>query len=289
VQTFSRTEVKVEFDAAGEPVGLAQREENCAHRLIERLMVAANEAVALWLRDRGLPALYRVMDEPPPERVAALAESARQFGFETGFGERLTPRSVAAFEEQFQTATVAPAIRNVFRRVLGHARYDPRPDSHFALGAPLYLHFTSPIRRYADLAVHRIVKAHLHGARDQDPADPARLELAVALNDAAYRAKRAEGERLRMLIARLFTGRIGERYEANVVGVKPFGLIVQLAGLGVSGTVAARDLPGGPYRVSATETLVGAERTFVVGEALAVEVAGTDEALGRLELVLPAR
>jgi ribonuclease R len=116
VQTFSRTEVKLKFDAAGEPVALQERAENCAHRLIERLMVAANEAVAEWLVDRGLPGLFRVMEAPPPERVAAFSESARQFGFETGFGESITPRGVAAFEEQFQTATIAPSIRNVFRR-----------------------------------------------------------------------------------------------------------------------------------------------------------------------------
>jgi ribonuclease R len=287
VRTFSRTEVKLQLDKEGEPVGLKTREENCANRLIERLMVAANEAVAQWLLDRGLPGLYRVMDEPDAESVANLAEFARHFGFETGFGERLTSLAVAAFEEQFQTATVAPSIRTVFRRVLGPARYDPEPSSHFALGAPLYLHFTSPIRRYADLAVHRVIKAHLKGDRDQDPADPKLTELAGDLNDAAYRAKRAESERLNMLIARLFSGRIGERFDANVVGVKPFGLIVQLAGLGVSGTVGTDALPGGPYSVDPkTESLKSKTRSFVVGDALNVVVLATDEEQGRIELGL---
>jgi ribonuclease R len=89
-----------------------------------------------------------------------------------------------------------------------------------------------------------------------------------------------------MLVARLFAGRIGERFQGHVVGVKPFGLIVQLAGQGVTGTVSGRSLPEGPYRVDATEAFVSESRRFVVGASLLVEVVGADEAAGRLELEL---
>lgn len=284
---LERDEVKLVLDAAGEPIEVEARELNSAHRLVERLMVAANEAVARWLIDRGLPGLFRVQEEPDPRHVASLSESARNFGFETGFGERLDPRSLTAFEEQFQSSALAPQVRTVLRRVLGRARYTVHPRPHFGLASPAYLHFTSPIRRYADLAVHRVVKAHLGGDRQQRAGDAALEELALDLNELAYRSGKAEGERRSCLIARLFADRLGQEFSGNVVAVKAFGLIVQLRGLGISGTLAARELPAGPYRLDEElEALVGPSRRFGVGDPIDVVITATDEALGRLELKL---
>ncbi len=287
---FVREEARLTFDpGTKEPTAIEARAETSAHRLVERLMVAANEAVAGWLQERGLPALYRVHDAPDPDRVRSLAAFAANFGFETAFGPELTPRALAAFEDQFRTARAAPAIRTVVQKTLGPARYTVRPAPHFGLGAPLYLHFTSPIRRYADLVVHRIVKRHLRGARDQEAEDPALEALAADLGELAFRAAKAETERLRVLAARLFAGRIGERFEGNVISVKPFGLILQLTGTGVTGLVAVENLPGDGYRIHPeTLALVAADgrHRFAVGSALAVEVRGADEALGRIELAL---
>ena len=287
---FVREEARLTFDpGTREPTAIEARPENSAHRLVERLMVAANEAVAVWLRERGLPALYRVHDAPEPDRVRELASFAANFGFETAFGPELTPRALAAFEDQFRTARCAPAIRTVVQKTLGPARYTTRPAPHFGLGAPLYLHFTSPIRRYADLVVHRIVKRHLGGARDQEAEDPALEALAADLGELSFRAAKAEDERLRVLAARLFGGRIGERYEGNVISVKPFGLILQLTGTGVTGLVPVESLPGDDYRIQ-PDTLelvaAGGRHRFAVGAALAVEVRGADEAQGRIELAL---
>ncbi len=285
-----REEALLTFDpGTREPTAIEARSETSAHRLVERLMVAANEAVAGWLNQRGLPALYRVHDAPDPDRVRELAAFAANFGFETAFGPQLTPRALAAFEDQFSTARAAPAIRTVVQKTLGPARYTARPGPHFGLAAPLYLHFTSPIRRYADLIVHRIVKQHLRGARDQQAEDPALESLAANLNELAFRAAKAESERLRVLAARLFAGRTGERFEGNVISVKPFGLLVQLTGMGVTGLVPVEDLPGDGHRIH-PETLElvasGGRHRFAVGLALAVEVRGADEAQGRIELAL---
>ena len=287
---FVREEARLTFDpGTKEPTAIEAREETSAHRLVERLMVAANEAVAGWLHERGLPALYRVHDAPDPDRVRSLAAFASNFGFETAFGPGLTPRALAAFEDQFRTARAAPAIRTVVQKTLGPARYTMRPAPHFGLGAPLYLHFTSPIRRYADLAVHRIVKRHLHGARDQVAEDPALEALAADINELAFRAAKAEDERLRVLAARLFAGRVGERFEGNVISVKPFGLILQLTGTGVTGLVPVESLPGEGHRIHPETLELVAEdgrHRFAVGAALAVEVRGADEAQGRIELAL---
>jgi len=283
---FLRDEVHLTLDAAGEPTAVAARSDGSANVLIERLMVAANEAVARWLVERGLPGMFRVHEEPGADTVKDLVDSARHFGFELGLSDRLSPRSLAALHMQFSSNAVAPAMQSVLSGVLGPARYTVHPGSHFGLAAPLYLHFTSPIRRYADLVVHRIVKRYLAGERGLEAGDPTIEALGKDLNALAWRATKAELERQHMLAARLFSGRIGERFAGNVVGVKPFGLVVQITGVGITGTVAADSLPDGPYRVVDRLALVGRNGRFAVGDALTVEVTGTSEDLGRIELAI---
>ncbi len=284
---LAREEAYVALDSSGEPTSVEPRKDTEAHRLVERLMVAANEAVAGWLVARGLPGVFRVHDAPEAERVSRLAVFARNFGIEPGFGPKLTPLGLAAFEAQFRTAKVAPAIRTVLGKALGPARYTVFPSMHFGLGAPLYLHFTSPIRRYADLVVHRIVKRYLGGDRSMEAGAEVVEALSEKLNRAAYAASKAEAERHRMLVARLFAGRIGEEVRGNVVALKPFGLVVQMTGTGATGTVAVETLPNGPYRLDAVEqAFVGATRSYGVGQEVRAKVAATNEELGRVDLTL---
>lgn len=288
---LAREEAYVSFDpATREPTGITPHGETAAHRLVERLMVAANEAVASWLVARGLPGLFRVHPEPTPERVQELALFAHNFGFEAGFGPRLSPRGLAAFEAQFRQSPLAPAIRTVLGRALGQARYTVHPGLHFGLAAPLYLHFTSPIRRYADLAVHRIIKRYLEGDRSLEAGDAALETLAQRLNHAALVASRAEAERHRMLIARYMAARIGERVSGNIVAIKPFGLIAQMKGTGATGTIALDALPEGPYRVDALEhEAISSARQFRIGDAIEATIAGANEDLGRVDLALTDR
>jgi len=283
---LAREEAYVSFDpATREPTGITPRGETAAHRLVERLMVAANEAVAAWLVDRGLPGLFRVHPEPTPERVKDLAHFAHNFGFEAGFGPRLSPRGLAAFEAQYRGSPLAPAIRTVLGRALGQARYTVHPGLHFGLAAPLYLHFTSPIRRYADLAVHRVIKRYLAGDRSLEAGDAALEATAQHLNHAAFVAGRAEAERHRMLIARYMASRIGERVAGNIVGIKPFGLIAQMKGTGATGTIALDALPDGPYRVDSLEhAAVSSRRQFRIGDPIEATIAGAHEDLGRVDL-----
>ncbi|MEM9294066.1 MAG: ribonuclease R family protein [Acidobacteriota bacterium] len=281
-----REEATVGFDRKGQLSSIAARSETSAHRLIERLMVAANESVAHWLGERGLPALYRVHPAPDADGVDQLADFAANFGFETAFGSELTPRALAAFEAQYASARAAPAIRAVLRKSLGPARYTVHPGSHFGLAAPLYLHFTSPIRRYSDLVCHRIIKAHLRGDRDQVAVDPDLEDLAGHINELAFRAAKAEDQRLRMLAARYFSSRVGQKFDGNVISVKPFGLIVQLEGVGLTGAVPVESLPGSDWEEDrGTQSLVSkGGRRYGVGRAMRVRIAGTDEEQGHIEL-----
>jgi ribonuclease R len=277
-------------DASGEPTRVEPVRLTSAHALVERFMVAANEAVALWLRDRGVPALYRVHAEPPPESAAELAAAARHFGFEAGFGERLTPLSLAAFDRQISGTPCEPALRSVLLRSLGAARYSTDAEPHFGLAAPLYLHFTSPIRRYADLGVHRLIKAYLRGERAFARDRPELERLAEHINARARGAARAERDRSRILIARLMAEHIGEVCAAHITRVRAFGLTAQLDESFVEGTLLAESLPDGPYRPDERETaLVGPRRSFAIGMPLAVRVVACDVQLGRVELALVER
>jgi ribonuclease R len=285
---IQRDEAAIVFDAArGVVTGVAAYRPTSAHLLVERAMVAANEAVARWLVERGVPGVFRVHDEPAPERAAEIAEFARNFGFEAGFGPRLSPLALAAFDHQISGSPLEPALRSVLLRALGPARYTVHPSPHFGLAAPLYLHFTSPIRRYADLAVHRVVKRYLHGDRGFAPGDAAVESLARHINHRARAAARAENDRRRMVTAAYMAGHLGEVFDARVTRVKPFGLMAQIDTSLIEGTVPFDKLAGGPWEVDASESRArSATHAFAIGAALRVKVVATDAALGRIEFAL---
>jgi ribonuclease R len=230
-------------------------------------MVAANEAVAQFLVERGLPGVYRVHDAPTAERTAALADAARELGIVAGFStsQPLSPKALAAFDRQFRGTKDEAAVEAMLRRLLGPARYTTTPSMHFGLAAPLYLHFTSPIRRYADLLVHRILRAYVRG--DRTPTSSTALasleNVCASINDKARRAARAETERERVLVARLLATQVGQTKRGVVVGHKPQGALVQ-----VDGALA----------------LLPDASNLVLGQALDVVIEAVDDELGRIDV-----
>ncbi len=261
-----RSEARLHFDEQGQPVAVSESVSTSAHVLIERLMVAANEAVAQWCCDRALPTLYRVHHAPDADKTAALADAAAALGIEAGFSRRapLSPLGLAAFDAQLRGLSVEASARLLLRRLLGPAVYSPDPEGHFGLAAPLYLHFTSPIRRYADLVVHRLLKRFLKGERDVAQMGQGLHALAAHIDGAARRASRAEDERSRTLVATTFSKRLGEALRGRVIGHKPFGALVQLPGI--------------------VATLPGAD--VALGAAVDVKVEAVDVELGRVEVSL---
>jgi ribonuclease R len=282
---INRDEARIVFDASrGVATSVEAFRPTSAHTLIERAMVAANEAVARWLVERGVPGVFRVHHEPDAERTRDLEEFARNFGFEPGFGARVSPLSLAAFDQQISSSPLEPALRSVLLRTLGPAQYTVNPSPHFGLAAPLYLHFTSPIRRYADLAVHRIVKGYLHGDRSLQMGDASLEALSQHINGRARSAARAETDRRRMLMAVYMSERIGEIFEARITRVRPFGLLAQVDTSLIEGTLPYDKLPDGPYEVDASEAHAhSATRTFAVGMPVRVRVISADASLGRIE------
>lgn len=283
---LSGTELaEVKLDADGTVAGTAPTRSTGAHLMIERFMVCANEAVARWLVERGLPGAFRIHPLPDEENVRLLAECAFQFGYEPGFARQLSPGALAAFDGQISGAPAEPAIRSVLRGILGRASYTVQPSLHLGLAAPLYLHFTSPLRRYADLSVHRLIKGYLAGDRHFEVSDPEVEALCQHLNERAAASAKAESMRRRMLLAGYMTRHIGEEYDAHITRVLPFGLVVQLDASLVEGLLPLESLPGGPWEARQV-TAQSPQRQLTLGMPVRVRVVATDPDLGRIEYAL---
>ena len=241
--------------------------------------------MASWLSQRGYPAVYRVHAEPDDEKVHLLSESAAHFGFFLGLQGRLTPLALAAFDRQIRGVHCEPAIRSVFRGVLEKARYTPVSGLHLGLGAPLYLHFTSPLRRYADFAVHRFLKAYLRGERKKLPDTPELRELCDHLNHRSTMAGKAEAFRRRMLLAEYMSDQIGEEFNAHVTRVLPIGLVAQLDDSLVEGLIPLESLPGKDWVVEQMYAH-NPDRSIGLGEAVRVRLVDAVPEEGKLEYKL---
>jgi ribonuclease R len=284
-------EPKVELDEeSGEPTYIVARRQNCAHQMIERFMVAANEAVASWFKDRGVDTLYRVHQSPKKERVLDLVRFARNFGLEPGIIDELTPIGLAACAAQVEGSPSGAAFFSVLMRCLGKAFYSPENEGHFGLASDQYLHFTSPIRRYSDMVVHRIIKSYLRGQREELTGDLMALSAHIAKRERA--ASSAERDHQKVVWARYMSTRIGEVYDGNITGVKSFGLFVQLNESRIQGLLPVEALSPRKTKVTFDETalaLTVGRRSFEVGQPLRVKVESTDLELGRIEFKLVNR
>jgi ribonuclease R len=297
---FDLPEGNVELDTDGTVVGILPYERNVAHRLIEEFMIAANEAVAYELVRRGSPALFRVHDPPSRERLEELAELLLPLGIELegDLGE-LPPAALQRVLAQVEGRPDEPFLSALVLRTLQRAVYSPECRGHYALASPYYTHFTSPIRRYPDLVVHRRLKALLRGPRETagdgegsrpqppDPADLAELaDLAARLpliaeqaSSTERRAEQSERDLLQWKKVRFLAGRAGERFRGRITGVQPFGLFVALEDFHVDGLVPIRTLAD-DYYVYEPEAhrLVGERRrrVFQLADAVEVELLGAD-------------
>ena len=267
-----------------------------ANLLIERLMVAANESVAGWLVDRGLPGVFRVHPSPGPDAAVALEAFCAAAGYHPGFGRTLTPLGLSALSSQLDAAAddTAAAVWDVLLGFLGRASYTPDAGQHFGLASPGYVHFTSPLRRYADLTVHRVVHAFLAGEREPSayPSSGELAELCAHLDASTRTAAMAERQMRKALwlvaLARQVAADPGTRFPGRVTGVGPKGLFVTLDGSHVSGMVTLRSLPGRGWRESGDGLSVvdGAGHRHGYGDAVLVQIDSADVESAQLELRL---
>lgn len=293
---FATTESKVVLDESGKPTGVVVRERTRATSLIEEAMLMANESVAKMLADRDVETAYRVHERPAPEDLAACIPALRELGALSGpDAEGLVcadPRAIQNVLEAVAGTGGAYLANSLLLRAQKRAIYLPHNDGHYALGASAYCHFTSPIRRYPDMLVHRALKRQLSGradAREWREMQQALPQLCRTCSDRERVADAASRASQKIKMAEYYAERIGEKYAGVVVGCERFGLFVMLSDTCAEGVLPVRCL-GDEWLYYDEERmrLVGEStgRIWHVGQRVAVEVSDVDIPKGRIDFAL---
>ena len=280
---FDLPEHKVMLGKDGLPERMDKRERKDAHRLIEECMLAANEAVARFFQDEGLPTVYRFHGEPDPEKLATFAALAEAYGFKLRFEDGVPSKELDAFIGQLAGHPEQRALNQLLLRSMMQAIYTASRVGHYGLAAEHYLHFTSPIRRYPDLLVHRLLKAHW-ARKGRKPSESMLEREETQLEDMAVQC--SERERAAMQVERevvsfyaclLMKDRVGEEFSATVAAITDFGFFVELDEEHVEGLVKAETLGPGAKLDKLTHALVYAGgRRVRVGQKLRVRLASVN-------------
>jgi ribonuclease R len=285
---FDLPEPDIVLDSGGEPEDVVRAERNDAHRLIEEFMIAANEGVAEWFARDDAATIYRVHAPPDPEKLRGFVEFARSWGHVPEFGGLASGRALGEFLESVRGVPAERALHHILLRTMMRAEYAEENVGHFGLASERYLHFTSPIRRYPDLVVHRLAKARLH--RERPPHDRAALRrIAAQCTAREARAAACEFDVLDVMRAYFLSNHVGEEFDGIISGVIEDGFFVELIDYYVEGMVRVQDLDDDWYRfVPESRVLVGRrrKRRFAIGDPVRVAVQAVHVALGRIEFRL---
>jgi ribonuclease R len=289
---FDLPEPEILLDPEGFMTGVQATPRNRAHRLIEELMISANECVARMLVWGRQPGLFRVHERPSAGKLAELQVVLAEFGIQLkGNLEELPPRELQRVLAEISDKPGERFLQTLVLRALARAAYAPECKGHYALATDFYLHFTSPIRRYPDLTVHRFLADLLAGkvlqGTERALAEADLEDLAQSCSFTERRAEEAEREVVKWKQLEYMRAHIGEEFGGHVTGVVAFGLFVQLEEIYVEGLVHLSDLTDDFYRYDETgHQLVGRRRgrTLRLGDALRVRVKGIDEEFMEIKL-----
>ena len=274
---MSLPEAEVVLDDQGWPADVLRVDQLVSHQIIEEFMIAANEAVATFL---GEPSLFRVHERPDAEKIAAFRAYLKGLGFSLPKEAHRDPRALRGFLEEVRQTPLAPMVQLMLLRSLKQARYAADNLGHFGLASEWYTHFTSPIRRYPDLQIHRLLLARLAKKKPPFSTEPDDLETqAVHLNRRERVAVEAEREMLSRMQVRCLAQRVGESFAGRITGVNAFGFFVSLEEIFAEGLVRLVDLPNDYYRYDEVRQRLLGRRTrksFALGDPVRVKVAHVD-------------
>jgi ribonuclease R len=313
---FDLPEPLIEFDQFGAMTGVTRAPRNIAHRLIEEFMLAANEAVASHLESADIASIYRIHEKPDARRVMEFEEVAAHFGYSLGIGaipvkkfgitDRHRDGSKRRKEIVMADAGVPISSRHYQRlvskiegkpeerilsylmlRSLKQARYSTDNAGHFALAAETYTHFTSPIRRYPDLVIHRLLRAVL--AAQSTPSETELTAIAEECSQSERRAADAERELVEWKKVKFMAERVGQDFDALIISTAKYGLFVELVDLFVEGLVPIDTLPGDQYTYQENVRKVVGKRTrreFSIGDRVRVILDRIDPSERKLQFSL---
>ncbi len=290
---FDLPETEVVLSEFGEIEAIIPSERNVAHRLIEEFMLLANETVASHLVAQAAPALHRVHEAPDVKKVEDFEEFITTLGYSlAAHGHAVRPKHFQKLIDRMRGTPEERPIAALMLRTMQKARYDAASLGHFGLAAEHYTHFTSPIRRYPDLVVHRMLRA----SRQGEIAEARREELDEELPDVARhtsemerRADEAERELLQWKKVRFMADKVGDEYHGYITGVAPFGLFVELIEHYVEGLVHISSMADDYYRfVEQQHTLRGenTKRVYRLGDKVLVQVVRVDMERRQVDLGL---
>jgi len=237
---FNLPEVKVILDEKGKPAQLKREENTLSHQVIEEFMLSANMTVASYMSNRRIPFVYRIHPSPNHEKLMAFADFVRTLNYKLKVTEPMEPREIQRLLKSVAGKPEEHLVNNLMLRTMQEARYSAENVGHFGLSAPFYTHFTSPIRRYPDLVVHRYLRRALQGKMDR--IDSGKLtghleEICVQSSNMERRATGAERDSVEMKKLEFLENRIGQEFAGVIDGVTGFGLFVEIQEFLVDGLI----------------------------------------------------
>ena len=270
-------ERRIQFDDKGEITGIVTKERLEAHRLIEEFMIQANVAAAETLEQKQSPVVYRVHDTPSEAKIAAFAEFLQTLDMKWNIGDRPQTHKFNKLLAEIRGGDYEGMIQQMVLRSQAQAIYSEENLGHFGLNLARYAHFTSPIRRYADLVVHRaLITAHGFGPDGLSERSAARLEdIASHISMTERRSMAAERDATDRYLAIFLADRVGAEFEARITGVTPAGLFAALAGSGADGFVPISSLSDEYWVHDAAAMAVyarGSGKTFSLGQIVRVRL-----------------
>jgi ribonuclease R len=286
-------ELRILLDEAGFPEEIRKRERLASHMLIEELMIAANVAAAETLQSARSPCLYRIHDRPDAERLLALAQFLERLGIPWSQAQAHRPGDFTALLERLKDHELRDMIAGLVLRAQAQAVYSPKNIGHFGLNLKRYAHFTSPIRRYSDLFVHRaLIRALGQGEGGLGDVDKARLdELGTHLSRCERRAMECERKALDRYVTLYMASRVGALFAGRVTAVQRFGLFVTLDETGAEGLIHVSTLGDDAYLLDERHHALVGQRmgeSFGLGDRVRVELTDADPLTGQLAFRLDA-
>lgn len=283
---FDFKEQKIQLNENDLPVRVWLKDRQDSERLIEEFMLAANQCAAHQMEKKGL-GVYRVHEAPAQDRIRTFARFVNRLGYQIPGMPNPSPKDLQTILKQSEGKEHHTMISYLLLRTMQQAKYQVENIGHFGLGFEDYAHYTSPIRRYADLLVHRIIKRHLHGNKSSGFTKPVLDDLCAHISSQERVAMESERDYRKVKSVRFMENRVGETFTGRINGVTDFGLFVGLENLGIDGMCRLADMSDDYYFYSEEEYKVFGKKTkreYRLGDKVRIQIARADVERGFLDV-----